>query len=154
MVESFSLRGFKDLENALGELGSAAGKRVAKRALKKSALPVRNKARQLAPKDENVLEDAIEISTQLSKQARNALGAEQDGIVRIFVGIDQAAPQQVFIYAIVQEEGNEDTAAQPYFRPAWAMEGPEAIDILGPELWADIERTAKRAARKRLKAKD
>lgn len=151
--EAFSFEGGKALEKALGELGPAAGKRVAVRVLKKGAVPVRDKAKRLAPKDEMVLEDAIEIGTRVAKNARAAVGRERDGIVRVFVGIDQGAPQEVNIYSIVQEDGNPDTAAQPYFGPAWATEGPKAIDIIGPELWDDIDRTAKRAARKAARAR-
>ena len=143
---SMRFSGGRDIERALRELGGhAVSKRLGRRALKGGAEPVRDKAKRLAPKDERVLEEAIVIGTRVSSRARASVGREQDGIVRVFVGIDQGAPQEVNIYSIVQE------FEQPYFRPAWDTEGRKAPDRMGPIIWDDIERTAARL-RKRTRA--
>ena len=147
MTPTMTFTGGLEIERALKELGDHnAQKRLGRRALKKAAEPVRDKAKRLARRDEGVLEDAIEIGTRVSGQAKAKIGREADGTVRMFVGIDQSAPQEVNIYSQVEE------FRSPFMRPAWDSEGRKSVDRIAPLVWDDIQRTAKRLAKKRARA--
>ena len=137
--------GFREIEKAFSELGAAASKRLAVRALKKVAAPIRDKAKRLAPKDEQDLEKSIEIGT---RTVRSVARPDKDE-ARVYVGIDESQDRRLHIYASIEEFGNSSHPAQPYFRPAWNTEGRAAIDRIKPILWEDIERTAKRQAKKK-----
>lgn len=139
--------GGRDIERAMKELGGhAASKRLGRRVLKKAAEPVRDKAKRLARREEGILQDAIEVGTRISGRARGVIGKEADGTVRVFVGIDQGAPQEVNIYSQVEE------FRHPFMRPAWDSEGRKSIDRIAPLLWDDIQRTSARLAKKRARA--
>ena len=137
-------KGGRAIEAALKELGAAASKRLAGRALAKAAEPIRDKAKRLAPKDERHLEESIKIGARAVKSVGRP-GPEE---ARRYVGIDESEDPALHIYAPIQEFGNSENAAQPYMRPAWNSEGPKAVERLAPILWDDIERTAKRMAKK------
>ena len=62
--------------------------------------------------------------------------------VEVFAGAG-ALPQ-----AHLQEFGTRHHPAQPFMRPAFDAEGRKTLDRLATEMWADIERTAARQARR------
>lgn len=147
MKTTLDFEGGKDLEKAFQDLGAAASKRLATRALKKVAEPIRDKAKQLAPKDQRDLEESIDIGTR----AVGSVSRPGPDEARVYVGIDESGNRRLHIYAEVQELGSSKQPAQPYFRPAWNSEGPKVPERLGPLVWDDLERTAKRQAKKAAK---
>lgn len=140
--------GGKELEARLKALGDkGAMKRTAERALKRAAEPIRDKAKQLAPKDERHLEQSIAIGRAIQAFQRTSTG----DVVRTFVGIDESKDARLHIYASIDEFGTETHPAQPYMRPAWEAEKMTAFNLVAKTLDEEIIKTAARQERKRAK---
>ena len=144
MSTTFRFEGGKDLEAALAALGRSVGKRTAERALAKAAQPIRDEWERLAPEDQGDLKKAIKIGRAVKGIQKRVA---RDQAVR-FIGIDESENRRLHIYAEVQEFGNESVPAQPAGRPAWESKKFEALDRLAADTWAEIEKSAARAARK------
>lgn len=143
-----SFKGGLEIEAALKALGDkGAIKRTAERALKRAAEPIRDKAKELAPKDERHLEESISIGRAIQAFQRTSSG----DVVRTFVGIDESKDARLHIYASVDEFGTESHPAQPYMRPAWEAEKMTAFNLVKDTLDEEIIKTAARQARKRAK---
>lgn len=141
-------RGGKELEAALAQLGDkGAARRTAERALKLAAQPIRDRWEQLVPEDQGDLKRSIKIGRAIGAFQRSSRG----DIVKTFIGVDESQDARLHIYAEVQEFGNESNPAQPAGRPAWESQRMVAFDRLAADLWAEISKTAERAARKRAK---
>lgn len=137
--------GGKELEARIKALGNKAlARRVAERALKRAAEPIRDKAKELAPKDERNLEQSISIGRAIKAFQRTSSG----DIVRTFVGIDESKDARLHIYASIDEFGTDSHPAQPYMRPAWEAEKMTAFNLLRTTLDEEITKAAARQARK------
>lgn len=55
-------------------------------------------------------------------------------------------------WAVFREFGTVDQPARPWFRPVWDSMQTRLIDYLGKRLWDNIDRTARRQARRAAKA--
>lgn len=163
---SFKFEGGRELDAALKGLEKVTARNVATRALKKAAVPIRDKAKQLAPKDKGNLEAAIKIGTK-ANFGRGSFRSFGDW-VNVFVGIDGSVlpPKDsktkknkrktrflqsgggVAAYAIFIEMGTDSMKAQPYMRPAFDTEKENALALIKPELWNEIAAQAARAGRK------
>ncbi|UUP19508.1 HK97-gp10 family putative phage morphogenesis protein [Nitratireductor thuwali] len=149
MKTTVKVDGLRELEKALAELPKATGKNVLRRTGRKALEPMRDDARAKAPKEEGHLEGSINIGTKLTRrQAKlhRKMFKNDKAAVELFMGPNDPA-------AVPQEFGWEDGQAQPYMRPAWDANKSGALDIIKNEMWAEIEKAAKRLARKAAKAK-
>ncbi len=136
------ITGLKELDRALGQLPQAVAKQTLRKVLKGAAEPLARRARQLAPRDEYHLYDSIDASTRLSKRQAAAHKKESDrSFQEMFVGTNNPAGVQ-------QEFGNERHGAQPFMRPAWDSEKEPTLDRISNSLWTEIERSARRLAKK------
>ena len=149
-----SFKGGRELQAALAELGSVATqKNVAKRALDKAAIPIRDEAQRLAPDDpETGTGNFLVASIKIGERAlgrRNRSYRKTNGIVERYVGIDPTVHPRVAFYSEIQEFGKGKTPAQPFFRPAWESKKMVAMDRLADDLTVEIGKAADRAARKR-----
>lgn len=149
-------KGGRELEAALRELNSrATEKNVARRALDKAAIPIRDEAQQLAPDDPKTAEGvslvtAIKIGERALGRRNRAFRAGK-GVVERYVGIDPTVNRHVAFYSEIQEFGLGSWKPQPYMRPAWETKKGEALDRLADDLRLEIQKAADRAARKALK---
>lgn len=145
-VTTFSIEGLQDLERAFEEIGNVNQRKAsARRAMKKAAQPIADTAERLAPRRKGNLAESIKVGTVLSKRQRaqhRKLFSDDRAAVEMFVG---AGPLSS---AHNQEFGNENMAPQPFMRPALDSEARGYFNTIGRELWADLEKTAARAARK------
>lgn len=143
---TFTIEGLQDLERAFEQLDNVNQRKAsARRAMKKAAQPMADKASQLAPRDIGTLAESIKVGTVLSKRQRalhRKMFANDRAAVEMFVG---AGPLSS---AHNQEFGNEHNPPQPFMRPALDSEAQGYLNTLGKEIWADLEKTAARAARK------
>lgn len=145
------LQGFAELDRELEKLSKAAGKGVLRRSLKKSAEPLAEKMRGMAPRGDTAsdeLAESIAVSTKLSKRQKGLhkkMFRDDKAAVEIFVGPgpDPAAWNQEF--------GNINHGPQPFVRPAWDQDRQALLDRLGDHLWAELEKSLARAARKTAK---
>lgn len=161
-MATFKLEGFKELDKALGELPKRTGKNVLRRVLKKAAEPILDAMTANAPRDTGVLVSKIAESGTLSANERKGHVAEFLGIgdggqkifgkqaarnyVEIHVGSSgkkQNSPVPMWI-----EFGTSELPPQPFMRPAWESNKDRALNIIKIELAGEIEKAAKRYAKK------
>lgn len=143
------LEGFSELDKALGEFTKATAKGVLRRVLLKAGQPMADTMRALAPDDPDTggsdLKSSIAVSTKLSgRQAKmhRRMFKNDKASAEVFVGPgpDPAAWNQEF--------GNVNHGPQSFARPAWDQKQRETLDIIKTELGTEIEKTAKRQARR------
>ena len=150
MTATFEAKGFRDIEKAFEGLGEPRDlRRIARAALRRGAAPIVDRAKELAPKDEGDLERSIKTGNPVSS-ARERRG---QNIVSTHIGIDNSVDdrRRLQVYAPQQEFGDRNTQAQPYMRPALDERTQAAIDQVGQELWAGIEKRARFLARRSAK---
>lgn len=145
-MTSFKIEGLQDLEEAFEQIANVNQRKAsARRAMKKAAQPMADDAARLAPREFGTLGESIKVGTVLSKRQRGVhrkMFRDDRAAVEMFVG---AGPLSS---AHNQEFGNENHAPQPFMRPALDSNAQGYLDTLGKELWADLDKTAKRAANK------
>jgi HK97 gp10 family phage protein len=164
-----SVSGLSQLDKALGELSKATARNVLKRTLTKAAEPIRDEAKRLTPVKTGKLRDSITISASIKNKigsseysaamraglgkdaARSALlaarkaGKGTGSFAEVYVGPARGAG--VIRYAHIVEFGSNDTAMQPYMRPAWDSQKDAALGIIKNELANQIMAAARRVGR-------
>ena len=143
------MEGWSELDRALGQLPKATARSVLQRVLKKRAEPIRQAWREMAPvqvENGGQYRDSIIVGPSSKLTARQKKDAKREGrhFAEIHVGTADPAGQQ-------QEFGNVNHPAQPSGRPAWEQEKDKALAGIGEDLGAEIERAAKRLAKKQAK---
>lgn len=143
------LEGFAELDKALGQLPKATAKNTLRRVLKKAAVPVDDAASHAAPTDTGRLELSVVTGTQLTRSQRGAAARLTDG------GFRSASKNYVEVYVgtklsrgMFQEFGTFKDVPNPWFRPAWEATQDIALGIIKSDLGAEIEKAAKRYAKK------
>lgn len=142
------VEGLSELDKALGQLPKATAKNVLRRVLKEAGEPIARAARDRAPRDELHLYENIDVGTKLTRRqaALHRKMFKDDRVTaEVFVGASNPAGVQ-------QEFGNERHAPQPFMRPAWDATKRQALHIIEHLLWTEIDKAAKRQARKAAKA--
>lgn len=162
------VEGLAELNRALAELPKATARNVLKRTLTKAAQPIADAARTNAPVDTGNLRDKIIVSTKLKNKIGNAEYAEamKSGLgkaaaVAALRNARREAGQtgtfaQVFVgpstgslrYAHMVEFGTVKMPPHPFIRPAWDAQKAEALDAIKREMWLEIEKAARRLAKK------
>lgn len=153
MKTAFKVDGLDDLNATLGEMskGLARGAltRIAVNALKDEFVPV---AKSLAPDDPatqgNDLKESI-IAGPASKlnSRQKKLNKQRDdrSFGEGFAGTNDPS-------GIQQEFGNVNHGPQPFMRPAWDQTQKPLIDHVAKNAWPEVEKKAKRAAKRLAKA--
>lgn len=171
MKVSFSVdqQGFKELDEALGNLKKATARGVMRRTLQKAAEPIIEEAQRLAPHRRGRLRRSIiasknvKVVDRASAQAyaevmrsggttRQATAALRDvrrsealglGFEILSIGPSTDAP-----HGHLQEFGTQHHAPQPYMRPAFDSRWRAALDIIKTELRVEIDKAIDRATRR------
>lgn len=157
---TLEIKGARELEAALNALGQdRLIKSTNRRALLNAAKPAVATARRLAPKDTGRMAEKIDVSSTLSRRQRRGGGYRRDpNTAHVFIGAAPKGP------AVLDEFGTGpryhkrsrkfvgQTPAQPFMRPAWEQHKTEILDDYARELWIQIEKSAKRLARRQAKA--
>jgi HK97 gp10 family phage protein len=144
MAKAFSFAvDFSEIDKMLAQLPKSMSKTVMRKALKKSAKPIKQAAESAAPEDDGVLKESFEISPKRAgSRPRSKNG------VYIFVG--STAP-----HAWLVEHGSGPRAhesgkstgqmpANPFFRNAWDANKNESLKILTKEIEVELLKAAKR----------
>lgn len=153
-VRVVKVEGLRELGIALNGLTKATARNVLKRVLIKRAEPMASTMRGLAPDDpattgKRDLKTSIGVGTKLSKrQAKLHRKEHKDDkqFAEVFVGAG-ALPQ-----AHLTEFGGPNNSPVGFARSAWDQHQDSILDGLKDDLWAEIDKTAKRLAKKRAKA--
>ena len=157
-VQAIDVRGLKELESKLVELGAAVGLRVMRAAIRKAAQPMIRSMKSLAPYDENDtngyhLRDSIGLNAEPKRRRRYLvqfrLGARRQTADsnngngetggRIIGGLSNSSRSP--IYDVVIESNT------PFVRPAFDQNVGRFLVIFRRELRRGIERAARRQAK-------
>lgn len=145
------LEGFRELESALHRLPAMATQRNVLRRVARGALePMADDAQQRAPRDRGNLSVSIAVSEQRTRRAKRNFRFDRKTGVEMAMG--PSGGTGALYYATHVEFGTVDTAPQPYMRPAWDGGADEALEYVKDNFWREIDRAAKRVARKGAKA--
>lgn len=156
---SVRIHGADEMAKVLRELPEHIGRRVLVGALRKAAVPILDEARRLAPVGQE-----SKGRVRLRKTKRGKITVANYGKLRLELGIvtipasktEHTASVAVSVrkafWGMFVEFGTRLMAARPFMRPAFEARKYEALDILGKELGAGIERAAKRLAGPYLKS--
>ena len=157
MSVKFKFEGARDLERALGELKRGTAKGVTRRVLKRVLQPVADSAEASGP-------FKVAVTSKLSpKQRRDAKSDFARTVVSMYVGpIDEEGHGAPHAHLLefgtgprFQDDGRFTGAIdppRPFMRPAWDLHSGDMLEVLGRELWAEIEKTVARAERRAAKA--
>jgi HK97 gp10 family phage protein len=148
MPKAFRVKveGLREIKDALHQLPKATAKNVMRRVLREKAQPIADTAMQLAPVLSGDLKQSVAVSTKLSRRAKRGRAKLSPNAVEVFIG-PFGAPR-----SIMQEFGNILHAPQPFMRPAWDQHQDGLLEGIGEAMWAEIEKSATRIARKAAKA--
>lgn len=141
MATIVKLEGFRELADALEQLPKAAARNTLRRVLKRAAEPTRADAQSNAPQLTGGLRASIITGTQLTRRQKADARKEGTYFSEIHVGTARS-------HGIPQEFGTENHPAQPFMRPAWDANQSGALKIIGDELGKEIEKAARRRAKK------
>lgn len=143
------IEGLRELERALAELPKATGKNVLRRVAVRALEPVMEAARARAPVDKGTLKESLNVSTKLSKRQQR-LNARR--VAQSKASVELYAGPTALPHAHLVEFGTVKMAPQPFMRPAWDATKNKALEIIKSELGSEIDKAAKRLARKRARA--
>lgn len=143
MAVKIKVQGLRELEKALNELSMSQAKGVLRRVGRKALQPFDESWRAKAPVDEGNLRGGGGVGSNLSRRERR--NHKRESTVEVFAGPsgDPAAAQQEF--------GNDHHPAHPFMRPAWDETKDDVLKIVQDELAVEIDKAAKRAARRAAK---
>ncbi len=153
MVTRVRVEGLRELDRALAELPKSTAKAVLRRTLLKAGKLIADSARAKAPDDPGTggkdLRSSIGVGTKLSnRQAKlhRKMFKNDKASAEAFAGAGKVA------HAHLQEFGTVNHAPHPFLRPAWDGNKMRALDIIKTETWVEIEKSAKKLAKKLAKA--
>lgn len=147
------IEGLKQLENALGELPKATAKNVVTRTLKRAAEPVGEAASRNSPEMSGKLERSVVVGTKLTRRQRTSttrrmgdgsFRAESKNYVEIHIGTRLSR-------GMFTEFGTFKDRAQMWFSRAWGETKSGTLDIIRSDLAEQIDKAARRMARKAAK---
>lgn len=150
MSVSFEVTGFKELEKELEQLSKAAGKGVLRRSMVKAAKPLADIAQSRAPKLTGKLEQSIIVGARLNGRQtalHRRMFRDDRSSVELFVGPSYLRGGGGR-HGHLLEFGTVNQPPQPFMRPAWDQDKNAMLDRLSKELWAELEKAVKRAARR------
>lgn len=152
MSSNFKIDGMKELEASLNTLNRATAKNVLRRALRRGAEPLVQKAKQLAPdrpgKPRNDLVLSITATHRLNARQSRVLRNEGKAFATMHVGPDISVPHH---HGHFQEWGTVRHGPQPFMRPAWDATKDDVLKEIGLALRDEIDKAVARAARRKAK---
>jgi len=129
--------GLAELERQLLRLETEVAGKAVRGSLSFAARPMRDRARELAPRDTGNLSEQI--------QMRSELGGAQR---RVAATVHVLVRQRRGFYGALVEFGARQMPAQPFMRPAFDATAPEAVERFRASLARRIKRAMKRKASK------
>lgn len=148
MADTRNLTGFRELAAALKQLPQRVARKHLRGSNAKGAQVVRNKARELAPKDTGEMVKDIQIKRERSEGDHVASHSVfvRSGKRSRLAGRARDVDKDSFYWKF-QEFGTAKAPAQPFMRPAFEETKEEAVDAIGAELDKRIQKEAADLAR-------
>lgn len=167
MAKSYKITGLRELDAALGQFTKATQRRVLERVLKETARPIEDRAKNLAPVRTGNLKRSIKTvvvksnagKTAFAQAMRSGSTREEAGIIaraanKAAAGQGMAATVRVQAtapHSILLEFGTLKMPAHPFMGPAFRS--AKSIDTMRNLLRVEIDKTAKRVAKRQAKGK-
>lgn len=171
-LAGFEILGLDECDAALGALPRALAAATVRRVLRKAAAPIREAIIRMAPEDQGDLKKSIRIvnvkAKDLGRRAYQKIRINGGSRAAASVGLVTARREsksfgevatfsavdvRIFAHhAWFNEFGTERQAAKPFIIPAWEATKTQALDAIRSTLWAEIQKTAARAAARAAKA--
>lgn len=151
MTVTIKWSGLRELERSLIELPKATAKNTVRRTSRKALEPFLASVKAKAPlsdpadtpeRQPGALRDSYIIGTKLNPSQARQARREGKHFTEVYAGTND--PVGVF-----QEFGTINHPPQPHARPAWDETKDEALAIFSRDLGGEIEKAAKRLAKKR-----
>ncbi|MBW2645094.1 MAG: HK97 gp10 family phage protein [Deltaproteobacteria bacterium] len=153
---SFQLVGLKETMDALEQLPTLSMKKtVVRNALKKAAIPIKDRAKQNAQgipiEGENIVK-SIKVGTSLKKSQR---GRTDRSRVTVYVGPSHPLAS-IFEWGTTERYTKSGAyrgfiPPMPFMRQAFDSQKKVSLDLLKEELWRALEKAAKLLHKKALK---
>lgn len=148
MADGLKLAGFKELADALRELGPRVARNALRRAVAAAATEIRNEARSRAPKDTG--EMAKDIMVKRERDTKGGMSAKYSVFVLTgkksrMKGKRRDVSRDSFYWRFV-EFGTSKMAAKPFLRPAFESRKEEAVKVIGEKLDEGIQKAARELA--------
>ena len=151
---TFKITGLQECMNALEQLPTVSMKRgVVRNALKKAAIPVKDRAKENAQgiKIDNpgVIAESVKIGTSLKKSQR---GRTERDRVTVYVGSSHPLAH-LFEFGTAERYKKSGAytgfiPAMPFLREAWDSQKRVSLELLKDELWKALQKSARLLARK------
>lgn len=145
-MATVQLSGFKELEQALGELPKATARNTLRRVLKRAGEPVEAAMESRAPVLTGYTEKSIAVSATLNPRNRRDIKREGKAFAEYYIGSRRGSA------AVFNEFGTINMPAHPYMRPGWEASQDQALAIITKDLGTEIEKARARLARKAARA--
>lgn len=139
------LEGLAETVASMDELSRATQRNAVRRTLQKAGEPVANTAARLAPHESGSLAFSIVVATQLTRRHK---GEQRTRGSEVEVYIGPAGGQGALFYASHQEFGTVNMPANPFMVPAWEGSKTLVLASIVSGLKVEVDKAAKRAARK------
>jgi len=144
-----NLTGFKELAEALKQLGPRVAKNTLRRAVSAGAVTVRNEARARAPVDTGEMKKDIQVKRE-KDQRDGPLAARYSVFVRSgkksrLSGKSRNIQKDSFYWKFI-ELGTSKMAAQPFLVPAFESRKEDAVRIIGEKIDEGIQKAAQELA--------
>ena len=158
------IEGLAGLNTALGDLPRATARNTLIRTGKKALEPFLADVKQLAPVDapsdtpERAAEsykDSWIIGTRLNDFQKGEVRKGGKSFAEVYAGTTQPGLGSQLEHGTVERISKKTgknsgvVAPQPHARPAWDGTQKQVLDIVAKELWAEIEKSAQRLAKRR-----
>lgn len=150
MADMMNLTGFKELADALRELGPRVAKNTLRRAVAAGATVVRTDARSKAPVDTGEMRKDIMVKRE--RDTKGEASAKYSVFVRSgkksrLAGKGRNVQKNSFYWRFL-EFGTSKMSARPFMRPAFESKKEDAVRIIGETIDAGIQKAAQELARR------
>lgn len=155
--QTVKVEGLREAEAALEALGKSLGRGVLRRVAKRALQPIAEDARaavEASTEGTGDLSESIAVSGSLSKAQKKDARGDTKSFVEMHVGagsLTQAITQEFGTGERFQKKSGKSVGsvvAEPFMRPAWDAHKAGLPAQVGADLWADIEKTAARKAKR------
>lgn len=150
---SFQLVGLKGCLDALDQLPTLSMKKsVVRNALKKAAVPIKDRAKENAhgiPMDNKDIVESIKIGTTLKRSQR---GRQDRSRVTVYVGSSHPLAH-LFEFGTAERYTKKGAyrgyiPPMPFLREAWDSQKKVSLGLLKEELWKSLQKSARLLAKK------
>lgn len=139
MTITVEIKGLRELDKALRELGAEVGAKTLRSALRDAAKPVLEQAQRDAPPDvTGNLRKQLKLRTSINRRGKRGRAE----VARVRVGVTKVP----YIAAI--EFGTSRQEAKPFLRQSLIENSAKSLDIFKDRLAVRIEQVRKRNARR------